>query len=183
MTTNHPTNSITHCIGPQKVADLCVNVVIPGMLEKHKAVLSDYDSMISTFIVDHHLGSIRAQRFSPETFAVCFEQQICSDSPDIHWPLRYLWTALQEKLGGKQDSLKWEHIVNAVRHEMTDAIAQIVESASSKLKALKKDSGKELIKSIKRKKERNLTVAEAQYLRSLVERAINEMTLIPFDHS
>ena len=174
-------NPIMDGVNPQKVADLCANVVLPGMDDKHKAILSDYYSTIPTLIVDHQIDSLRAQWINAETFAAFLEEKASSDSTDFFWSAKYLWSTLQEKLGGNHQPLKWKHIVNAVRHEMTDAIAQIVESASSKLGALKKDSGKALIKAIKRKGERTLTVDEAQYLRSLVNRARKEMAFSSFE--
>lgn len=71
--------------------------------------------------------------------------------------------------------LKWKNVVNAVRHEMTEAIAQSVESASSNLgdfDAIHPNyAGKALISAIEKSDKRTLTVSEAQYLRTLIHRA------------
>ena len=68
-------------------------------------------------------------------------------------------------------SLNWIHVVNAVKHEMNDAIAQTVESVSSDLEELYCDSVDLLIEAIRRNGKRKLTLSEAQYLRSLITRA------------
>ena len=176
-------NPIMYWMDPREVADYCFDVVIPGMEDKHKAVLSDYYFMISDLLADHQIDSLRAQWIDANTFVALLEQQASSDSDDLCWSAMDLWSALQEKLRGNDQNLPWKHIVNAVRHEMTNAIAQIVESVSSKLEISKNSSAKRLIKAIKRKGERTLTDAEARYLRSLVNRVKNEMILTPLDHS
>ena len=73
-------------------------------------------------------------------------------------------------------TLNWTHIVNAVKHEMNDAIAQAVQSASSNLGDLNEDSGDNLIDAIKQNGKRTLTPSEDQYLRSLITRATAPIT-------
>jgi len=65
-------------------------------------------------------------------------------------------------------SLNWEHIVNAVDHEMIHRIAQIIDSLSSEFGDLKvaEDGGDEsadkLIKTINSKSKRTLIDSEAK---------------------
>ena len=66
---------------------------------------------------------------------------------------------------------------------MNNAIAQVVQSASSELGDLNKNSGDTLIAAIKRDGKRVLTLSEAQYLRSLITRAANRITIRSSDNS
>ena len=66
--------------------------------------------------------------------------------------------------------------MNAVKHEMNDAIAQTVESVSNNLGDWSEDSGDTLIRAIQQNGKRKLTVTEDQYLRSLITRAASPLS-------
>ena len=72
-----------------------------------------------------------------------------------------------------QHPLKWTHVVNAVKHELNDAIAQAMESASSDLGDLNWNSVVTLITAMKHYGKRTLTLPESQYLGSLIARAMD----------
>ena len=73
-------------------------------------------------------------------------------------------------------NLNWTNIVNAVKHEMNDAIVDLVHSACIDLDDLNKDSGDTLIEAIQKNAKNKLTLSEAEYLRSLIKRAMGEVT-------
>ena len=128
---------------------------------------------------------------------------------NVYGPAIDLWKALQKKMevlhgtGGKNTDLKkasqrefkpltvvpttgWEYVVNAARHEMTDQIANSVESVISEIGHLPVLSEDTLISSINNKGNRVLTLSETQYLQSLIQRvplALNQPETVHDDHS
>lgn len=73
--------------------------------------------------------------------------------------------------------------MNAVKHEMNEAIARTVELASSNLGDLNKKSVDNLIAAIIQSGKRTLTPSESQYLRSLIARAMNQTQPMSSDES
>ena len=161
-TSNQPTMKY---LNAQQVADLCVDVVIPTLKSNDREVLQENQRAMRSLMIDNKVDSVRVHQIEPRYFANALR------IAGIYRPAQNLWKALQRKLQMmKCIALKWMHIVNAVRHEMNDAIAQTVESAASKLGDFSKVSVKELISTIKTKEQRILTDAETRYLRALIKR-------------
>ena len=97
-------------------------------------------------------------------------------SATVRYPSKDWMNALQKKINSLPDleQIKWQLIANAVRHEMTNKIAEIVGSVSNGLGEINEGSVDTLVSAINAK--RPLTTAEDQYLRSIIKRASAKIT-------
>ena len=167
-------------LSPNQLAQFCFDVVVPELSAEHRPLLQKHRDVIQSILIRNKVDSLRAPLIEAANFWKVVQQ---STSKATRSPAKYLWNALRAKMKKSFEALNWKHIVNAVRHEMNDAIAQIVDSASSDLNDLEKGSGKALISAIRMEGKRSLTLSEAQYLVSLIERATKKLTLTSNDHS
>ena len=168
-------------LNPNEIANLCFNVIIPTIDEKHHSVLTEHRNAIRDILVIHKIDSLKLKYIGAQHFGEFLNQKL--PTAEIHSAAVCLWKALKKAVNASYQTLDWKHIVNAVRHEMNNAIARAVDFASSELGELEQESAQKMISAIKQKTERTLTLSEAQYLRSLIERATSEITLTAIDQS
>ncbi len=138
-----------------------------------KAVLMEHQELLSSVLKDHDIDSFKVPLIEADHIADYIEE--LASSFNLYSPLKNLWESLQQKVHSLRCALSWQHIANAVRHEMNNVIAQHIVSSLSDLGDLKEGSGDALISAVKTK--RALTVSEMRYLRALVQRATATITL------
>ena len=139
------------------------------------SILVQNETLIRSVIVNHQIDSFKVQQIDPNHFANFMENEASS------YASKTMVIALSERMKSMNCTLKWDNICNAVKHEMSNVIAQSVSSVLPHLKPIGPQSGDELIAAIKTKAKRSLTVPEEKYLRSLIQRATDNIPLIPFD--
>ena len=172
------TNTMTNYLSPKQLAELCRNEIIPKMKKmQYVATLTENVNVIATTIMSHYIDSLSVSRIEADDFADFVEEQ--AGTGGLYWALTEFWKEVRGHELCLNNAMKRKHVVNAVRHEMTNQIAQCIESVCSDLEDLNGNSGDKLVELINTKTKRALTDSEAQYLRSLVERANNKIVSIP----
>lgn len=165
---------------PKQVADVIRKVIIPKLKtvdpKSHEFLnQKKHQQLIESVLCEHDVDSFQVDRIAAITFAG--RMQEAAGTKKIHFPASVMWKSLQKEIKEMDASLQWKHIVNAVRHEMTKQIAEKVAAVMSTLGPLGVSTGDALVFAINSKTERILTDSEAKYLRSLIVRATEKITL------
>ena len=172
------TDQIPKYLNPKQLADLCRHEIIPKIKKKqYVATLTENANLITTIIVNNDIDSLSVSRIEADEFADFVEDQATTGG--LYWALTEFWKMVRGHKVCLNSTMKWQHVVTAVAHEMTKQIAQCIESVCSDLGDLNGNSGDKLVELINTKTKRTLTDSEAKYLRSLVERATNKIILTP----
>ena len=164
---------ISRFFGPSQLADLCINEVIPEMVEEK---LSPHQNAIRSILIKNNINSFNLQRICIWRFANILRTQTCK--VDIIWPFQVMLGKLQDKLTALGSQFGWNHIAHAAAHEMNDEFVEIVHSLSSQSEL--KDFAWISMDSWRKKTHDILTDAEAKYLLSMIQRA-TAPTLTPVE--
>lgn len=167
-------------LNAKQLTVLCRKEIIPKMKSmdpKSYDLLNQkkYRKIIETVLVAHDIDSFQVCRIAAGSFAG--RMQKVAGTKKVTFPASMMWKTLQKEIKTMGGTLQWEHIVNAVRHELSTQIADKVAEVISLLGPLMSSSGDDLRFAINSKTNRTLTESEAQYLRYLIVRATKEISL------
>ena len=131
---------IARYLAPRRLADLCFNDDVLEMDEEEKGILMENQSVIRSVFIENDIDSFNVQRINEHEIGIFMRNQTGND--EIYDPAKNMLYALKEKVKSMEcHSVNWKHIVNAVDHEMTHRIAQIIDSLSSDFGDLKVEWG------------------------------------------
>ena len=163
-------------LSPRELADYCFNECVPSMEPKdNRKILMKHQDILRSLLVENEIDSLNVQRVNRWDLGRFVAKK------DLQYPAMHLLDELQEISKSMGCHLNWTDIANAVAHEMTNQIAQNIRSLSADLGELRKGQTDKLVKMINDKTTRKLSNSEAQYLRSLVDRATGHITLRDID--
>ena len=148
-------------VNHRELVNLCFNDFIHeiGREDYRKILMERKDSFRSIFI-ENASDSLKIHLIDDYAFANCVGKQ--PRGWEIKFPFTELLYALQRRLKSLDcPSIDWNHIANAVSHEMTDQIAQNIRSRSAHLGHLRGLHADELIKIINERSTRKLSDSEA----------------------
>ena len=171
----------------QQLAALCREVIIPklkaadpsahDMLNQKK-----YQQLIESVLCEHDIDSFQVNGIAATTFAARMQER--ASTKKIKFAANTMWKSLQKEVKAMGASVQWKHIINAVRHELNDQIADKVAEVVPSLGPLEKTSEEAVTFAINSTTDRTLTEPEAKYLRSLLARVTNKHPLnLPNDQS
>ena len=176
-----------HYFTAQQLAALCREVIIPklkttdpnshDMLNQKK-----YQQLIESVLCEHGIDSFQVNRIAATTFAARMQER--ASTKKIKFAASTMWKILQKEVKAMGGAVQWKHIINAVRHELNNQIADKVADVVPSLGPLEKTSEEAVTFAINSSTDRTLTEAEAKYLRFLIARATNNIPLtVPKDQS
>ena len=134
-----------------------------------------YHQLIETVLCTHNIDSYQVERITAKNFSARMQQ--AAGTKAINFAASMMWKTLKKEVKSLGATLQWKHLVNAVRHEMNNQIADKVAEVAPTLGPMDKSSGDALTYAISSKTERTLTEPEAKYLRFLMVRAMDKITL------
>ena len=167
---------ITPFLCPQQLANLCCNNIDFGLKSANqRSIMKRYRFHLQAILEENHITLFNLHLINDTEFSELITKRTHSKS--VQWPSKMWMRSLQKTIKSLSSSLKWQLIINAIRHEMDHSIAKTVRSVIPDLGDLNGKSGSKLIDLITNNTKRTLTDSEAQYLRSLIKRATAKITL------
>lgn len=128
--------------------------------------MSQYASRIQSVFIEERIDILRIHEFDKKEFGMLMADRI--GDKKMRGSAYTLLRTLKKRISLK--TVPWSSILNAVSHEMNEAIADDIKSISNALGTLNAEVALKLPDELNQKTKRKLTVPEAQYLRGLLRR-------------
>ena len=164
------------CLDPTKVAELICEVLLPQLDEP---ILTEDAHHIRSYLIQNAIDSEKMESISGQTkeltqFLVSNGEIDPNDDALMTELKDAIWVLSVQLEGGIQMlklPVQWTHIVSAVRHEMTNNIANKMESILHTLPPPNRYAGSQLVNAINSVRSPKLTLVQKEYLKALLKRA------------
>ena len=174
----------------EKVADLVCQLLLPQLDEP---VLTENAHHIRSYLIQNAVDSENVNAISGQTeeltqFLVSKGEIDLNDEAMMTELKDAIWVLSVQLEGGTQIlklPVRWTHIVSAVRHEMTNNIANKMISILHILPPPYRYAGSQLVDAINSVRSPKLTLAQTEYLKALIKRTfrVHENTVHDVDGS
>ena len=163
-------------LDPTKVAELVCEVLLPQLDEP---ILTENAHHIRSYLIQNAVNSEQMESISGQTndltqFLVSNGEIDPNDEALLTELNDAIWILSVQLEGGIQIlkfPLQWTHIVSAVRHEMTNNIANKMNSILHTLPPPNRYAGSQLVNAINSVRSPKLTLVQKEYVQALLKRA------------
>ena len=138
----------------------------------HLKLLMEYRPLIRSVLIDSDIHCLNIERLSDTHFSDFWKTQ--TGDVGIEDVCHEMLSKLKEKINSRGGHhLTWNHVANAVAHGMTKRISRGIRD----LEELGEPSWANVLTAISTKKLKNLSTLEGKYLRKVIHKATDPITL------
>ena len=153
----------TKHFNPRQMVNLFERL-LPKLKSSWQHLLNERKSEVRSIIIENEIDSFNVGFLARDDIMNCLDVE----SHVAFWKLIEILQRVVKKSGA---SLQWEHVVNAVSHELGHNVAKSVASGISYLGDIAKYTPDQFVRELGTKMAKKLSIAEAEYMRSLFGRA------------
>ena len=156
-------------LSPEEITDICFNDIIPET-NNFLVVNKKNKRILRSILLENECDSFTVNMIDADSFGKFVSKCVRTQHNIVRVASEVVMQRLMEKISEWGFKFNWNSVVNAIAHEMTPKLGELVQSVARDLGTLNPNSGKELIKALKEKTNRKLTNSETVYLLSFMQR-------------